>query len=335
MFRGPTIFGLVGACLILDACHAPAQDIDSGCLDQLLKEGAPAWRATAEMLDDVEVSWTDTRVITTLNARGREEQSHQYFERMLSWDAGRRLRMLEIRHPDIKTTNRRVVNDRYGFIVAQVRGQKEHQLASCNLPERGIDELVKSMSSLRSAYSIISSGIAVIEIPLETMISDADQFQLVTAKYVGSEPSRERLILVESRYLGPQARFRREGGLYWAEVSDDSWMIQRSGIRRPGVDEQVIEITYQPWDEGLFPKLIRNSNTWVATGKEVHQYVFEAPTQSKLADAEFYLPAYGISETVLETLEPRPLWQFWIWAAGFFVLLAVYVAVRRSRRTVA
>ena len=137
-------------------------------------------------------------------------------------------------------------------------------------------------------------------------------------------------IRFSAKYLGESRYLRVKGAEYSITVDPEHLhRILIWEVTAPASIRYAYHIKYH--DEKLhFPREIVYT---IDTGgnRSEQTWTFELPKPCEIPDAEFYLPHYGISESVLETLHPNP-WPRWL-LIGFGILtIAIGAWLVRGRR---
>jgi hypothetical protein len=172
----------------------------------------------------------------------------------------------------------------------------------------------------------LECGCRVIGIPLGEMLS-SKEFELREARWIDDKTRTRKLIRIAFGYSGPKARWRRPGGIYWAELDPQSgFLISRGGVIVPTTQrEEKQQLEYQWVDDVPFPSMltyIYANHISKTTEKQTYRYT--RPTVVGRANAEFYLPHYDIPESVLGMEGPRVSTRFVLFVlAGVGIILAI------------
>jgi hypothetical protein len=311
-------------------CQPQTAEIDPECLAFVRSDVVPAWREHERQFEDFDVRC----VFEAFELQGRGKKSSKLRrERRFVVAKGGRLRLLESPGDGIVTVY--TTNQRYGF---QVRGSLDrsgfslHELTPAPLLRSGKRKGVLTSLSLTDVFSQI--GYEFFRVPLSDLVEDRSaDFELVEARYI--QTGDERHVRIAARYQGPNERYRWSDGTYWAEFPDEPpFLAVRSGVESPGVAfDELFTITYHENASSppALPKLVTRVSGDLDLGT-LQIYSFEVAVPCDLEDDAFFLPHYGISEEVLETLDPVSH----RWRNVFLALLPVaflfLIAVWRSKR---
>ncbi len=158
---------------------------------------------------------------------------------------------------------------------------------------------------------------------------DPTQFKVVEA--VDFMERGEPLVRLRARYLGEKGVGKRKNGNYTVVLDPvHRYRLISWEIEVPKKSKQTFQVFYHSGDHSFFPKEIVNIDD--SNGQRTEDlWTYGLPQPWALPDAEFYLPHYGISESILETLNPNP-WPRWL-LIGFGVLtIAIGAWLVRGRR---
>ena len=115
----------------------------------------------------------------------------------------------------------------------------------------------------------------------------------------------------------------KRGTRYWVELtSQTAWLIDRCGIKNPDGSTYTKKVDYQPYGEGVFQKNVTSTVNISKVSSATENYQFDVPHSCFRADAEYYLPYYGISESVVDITSTSS----WV-KVGAIILSLIGVAV--------
>lgn len=311
-----------------------AGEIDQAVLNELRTSAVPHWEHAARLLDDVECHVTKR---TIKQHQGGSASTTDVMEVSYANRASDGLRLVSVVRPSLETAYRRAANSEYHFQVAwdgatEAPAQSVPvQLLGCaNIPAGDGNAPIPLLGAIRNS---LEAGIRVIHVPIAEVLASRPGFRLESVTSTGTDEARR----IRVEFVCEQAAQRgdRDGATYWAEVSPhNSWMIDRCGIRSPTGPVEINEcLAFQEYKGIPVPKLVRFEVEWAGPdgGIEIQEYEWGSPQRFSRPVDEFFLPHYGISEAVLETMVPeRHVW--WYVVNGAVVLLLVGWWLYRARR---
>lgn len=322
-------YGMMG-----QAFPLAAGEVDRACLERTLREAPAVWKQIASLADDVDVKGTTRTTITYRDKDGKRVNKETESSWTISWDVAKSRRMISINKPAPKAVRTwQVVNSTYRFKVLQHADGDPFKLMTCRVSS-GDDFAALDPDEGIFDY-LITAACRANGIPLTEMTA-SDQFKLVEARYVVDPGKGGQRVRLEYQYTGGDGSWRRAGAAYWAELDPGNhWVVLRSGARTPlrGMVEQH-QLAYQTTASGLpFPASI----SYVTTIKksDYHDesvYSFAAPTPCQRASEEFYLPNYGIPETVVGLPGPWGWVRRLLFFGGIVGAVATFIVTRRLKK---
>jgi hypothetical protein len=324
---GPTISA---AFLAMLAAHAPvaAGPIDRRCLDDLTRNGPPAWKDVAAFIKDIAVDFQQRRVDT--QEGDKPSVTHNDADRSLCWSRSASRRLLERR--DVGTGRRMltVVNPRYRFQVTRKGDRGPFRLESGKRFSPGSPQTYDINE--KQYGNLLEDGMTIQFLTLGEILGDR-AFRLTRAEY-----APDGRAMVEWHYLGTENRIRSRhaGGDYWAELDPKrSWQMLRGGVRIPATGEDwTKEVTYQPADGHVaFPETAKITS-YTPRNKYRIKVVFTLgkPGACRRPEAEYELPYYGIAESALGYPDASPWPRVLGIGAGVLGLGGGLFAASRIRR---
>ncbi len=111
------------------------------------------------------------------------------------------------------------------------------------------------------------------------------------------------IIRIECEYTGGSGRFRRPGGLYWADLdAGNRWLIERAGIRDAAEgNEETVQVTYGSSSNDLpVPVSVKYVHLFKKNGFR-QETISEVDTSRGMThrEEEFFLLYYGFPESVV------------------------------------
>jgi hypothetical protein len=320
---------LVTFAALMSNLGAHAGEVDSRCLQRLNEEGTAAWKQVAAALDGVEVRCNERRDSTFSGAGGTGSTKTKEATWSLHWLPSKGQRLLEFRWVDAGGRLLEVVNPQYRFKVNRPDNGAMYQVSSAKRTSDAFDILGESEGQHICA---MEAGLRACTVRLPDMIAGSD-FELREAKYVGAGANGMERVRLECAYKGPTKPGQLEGATYWAELSPGNfWQVERAGMILPTGDiEYHQEVSYQPAASSVPFPLVVTYNYILDKGKAKHVYTctFQPPGPSQRAQEEYFLPFYGIPESVLDPGSRRSWVRVGLVAFG---LTGIGVALWLSRR---
>jgi hypothetical protein len=326
---------LIALVLFVPARDLPAGEIDTALLDRLRAEGIPAWKQLAEAADGVEVECQEVSKETYPDKATGQQTSREFrITWKLCWDPSHGRRLLEYHTAGTTAWSCQVVNAGYRFKVIRTQEGGPYQLLSCGRLTAG-DGFDTFDRGEGWPAVVLHASTKVIGVPLSTLVS-SPEFRLSALRDLPGKGGAGRRVRVECEYLGPLGPFRRAGGHYWVELSpEDRWSIQQGGIRQPAQGrEETQEVTYRRSSAGIpFVKALKYTDL-IRPGRYREDRTAEVspPVANSRPEEEFYLPHYGISESVVGIQSPWQGPRLLLFAVGVVGLAAAVWLARRAWR---
>ena len=302
-----------------------AGEVDLACLAKVKSVGSAAWQEAASRMNNIE--YTFHKQTKSLDSTHKIPATTLSSDWTVSLFLAEKRWLVDARHVEQGTDGVYVENPEYEFGVAS---EKNQQNDTFKLVEASRRKESGNQVSFGDKFKIVqeSYGAAfnLLGLELNKMFSNPD-YELVTAKFVGEGSSEERAIRLE--WDSPSVK----GQQTWAEVSPQtSWLIDRCGVKNPDGMELLREVTYQPYEQGLVPKTVKTTIKFPQF-TETETLTIEPPHPCSRSEAEFYLPYYGISESVVQVTRTSS----WVRIVAIVlsvlgVALSVYL-YRSSRRS--
>ena len=335
----PKLF-VIGLMLVIFADRVnAAADIDTSCVEYVKTVCFPSWQEAVSNLDDIEVRVLERLVKRDLKLGTPGVENKSEWQICLSSKKKRRLIdhiYFNQKDSNIKDHGINVSNDRYKFALAK-KGKpssSDYSIGKASRLEEGNDFFHYEMSEQYALQQILSSSYYIHGLSLQSIIDDPG-FKMVSAKYLGdSDPkSQDRKIRLEWRRLGGNAYWGKLGTIYWAELSPKhSWLISRCGIKNPDGSEYNKQIEYQPFKSTFFPKSVNWSEIEPGFTSENKTFEFDPPRACGKSDDEFFLPKYGISESIIPDLYPNKSLRMGAVVLSSCGLIVAVVVYRLSRK---
>lgn len=310
-----------------------AAEIDRELLQELRTQGVAAWNKIERHYQDFQVEF---REVHQEDFGGVDAASQKKFHSeesfLIAYNAARGLtlhRKSKPVSPDHVLIHK-VANSNYSFEVVcedpSQRGRLErvHILKKDRHPGDSpeYDEAGLPTWGLRRMKALAACRIT--GIPLQELIREGNpEFRLdsVSAALSGEES----YINVVVSYLGEQRPARRKDGKYTIILDRNrDYRVVSFQIERPDMRETFMNTYYD--DVAGFPHAPKQS---IYESVSPHEkvttkitYDFSEPLPFSIPEKEFYLPHYGFSEQVLETLHPNP-WPRWLLIVGGILSLLI------------
>ena len=177
-------------------------------------------------------------------------------------------------------------------------------------------------------WKMLQSESHLFAMPLEDLMNTED-FNPLRAIFIDGPGGKN--IHFSATYIGGQAPHRIRNAVYSVVLDPKHrFRIISAALDRPS-DSRKFSFFYHDSDDIPVPKEIVSEFKEGASSITHQVYEIELPKPFHLADEEFYLPHYGISEAVLETLNPNP-WPRWLLIGFGIVTIAIGAWLVRGRR---
>lgn len=251
----------------------------------------------------------------------------------LAYDADRKLTLLRSQSGESPgQMNHDIANSRYEFEVFTPVMTERGKLMKVHAGENRNDEdRLDGLPTFRGKRFDLLAACRLFGLPLANLLNP-NEFETIEANE--STDQGQRRIRHSVKYLGEEGPSRREGGIY-VLIYDaiNRYRLLECHITSPGESSESSEslvISYHDLPDVIVPREIVYN---LVVGKEAirETQTFDMAKPCRIADAEFYLPHYGISESVLETLHPNP-WPRWLLIGFGIVTIAIGAWLVRGRR---
>ncbi len=300
-----------------------AGDVDPVCVSKVESVGPAGWQEAASQMNDIEFAFH--KQIQTLDLTHKKPATTAGSDWTISLLLAKKRRRMDARHVEKGNDGVLVENEEYKFGVARGKSNQENDfklVKASKQEETGKkddvgDDFHVVRDSLGASYSLLGLSL--------NQLLTSPEYKLVVAKFLGEGTTDNRPIRME--WINTSIKGQR----LWVELGPQtSWMIERCGIKTPEDFEVLRTVDYQPYAQGVFPKT-------VATTMKFPQYTqtetltIEPPHPCTRSDAEFYLPYYGIPESVVDVTRTNP----WVRTAAIVLSLigvAVSIYFYRSSR---
>lgn len=298
-----------------------AAEIDRELLLELRTQGVAAWKKIERHYQNYQVEYREEYQST-----GRDKE---YCFETIAYNAAKGLTLCRRQKPEFPGVLHLIANTNYFFDVYSPnptqRGVLQRLQILKDIPPGAspeYDEAGLPTWGLRRMNVLAACRIT--GIPLQELIREGNpEFRLDSVS--ASLSGEESYIKVVVSYLGEQRPARRKDGKYTIILDRKrDYRVVSFQIERPDTRETFINTYYD--DVAGFPHAPKqlqyesvspHENITVAITND-----YSEPTPFSIPEKEFYLPHYGFSEQVLETLHPNP-WPRWLLIAGGILSLLI------------
>ncbi len=326
------LFGLLVWMILSSRCTSAVWGadlvVDPVVLTQLRTTAEEDWQAIEREQRSFDVSFIYK---TKYVQRDGTIQSPEDIHYQLAYDADRKVALLRMQSKTLgQGIQHTIANSRYDFrILAKVmteRGTLNHVHVADPLEiDPDFDEGLPTWDGRRcSLVAACRLGCT----PLRDIVNSALFEPIEAVRW--SEMGQERLRF-SAKYLGEQGSVGRKGGIYTLVFDPShnhrimSWAIDVLPSRH-----EKVSVSYFSDNSISAP----HETVYIvdSAGEMSEQtWTFDRPKPCTIPDAEFYLPHYGFSEAVLETLHPNP-WPRWLLIGFGIVTIAIGAWLFRGRR---
>ena len=322
---GPRLFGIIVLlCALLNGAHVCGGGIDPAVLSQLRTTAVNDWLAAERAFHSVDVTYQSVYKSGSIGAM--KVVSEQTFH--LVYDAGRGITLFRTQRVGIPGhINHQVANSRYSFEVSapDMNARGTLQKLTVNSQAGKLSEL--ALWGTHRCYLQAECRLSCLQ--LKELLDDSFFEPVEAIEYQEQGNTRIRYV---AKHLGEQGKNRVKGGIYTLEFDPTHrhrptfWM-----INVPQSTMNSFRIAYHVSGDVRTPReIIRTSIHQGKSGSE-ETLTYDLPKPCMIPDAEFYLPHYGFSEQVLETLHPNP-WPRWLLIGFGIVTIAIGAWLVRGRR---
>ncbi len=298
---------LVGTMLVALIAATPidASEVDPVCIAKIKSVVQAAAQEATQRMNDIEFDFHDRTQEIDLTHKQPEVIKESDW-RVSLWLAKKRW-IINSHHAGQGGEGMRVMNENYKFWGGQSVDGKGYKIGAASK-----NDAKTSVNPLGDKYLIVANIIeaswAWLGLIWEQALTSPD-YRIVVAKFIGEGSADDRPIRLEVQYIGGSTstdprKVPAKGARYWVElgpVPGASLMIKRCGYKDPAGMEFTRDVEYQPYGQGAFPKTIV-VNAMLAKFKYVNKQTLTVgePRLCTRTDAEFYLPYYGIPESVVD-----------------------------------
>ncbi len=316
-----------------------ADGVDSALLAELRTAGVAAWADTENAYNAFQVQEKVTTSTSTVGVAKAQVVVSEYF---IAFDAATGLTLNRTQyptHPD--WIGHEVANRQYTFEVHCPQATERGTLSDVHvLSGNSIGNSVEYDAVGVPTWGLKRFGVLaacrITGIPLQNFLEEnGNEFRLDSLTE-NAEGDKQYIELVAS-YLGEQRPGRRQGGVYRVLIDrEQDYRVESFAIDRPEAKESFAN-TYFEAINGYRHAPERVVYSLESPAEKISiTHEFSAPQKFAIPDKEFYLPHYGFSEQVLETLNPNP-WPRWLLVLGGILSLVIgfWLLNRRERTSVA
>lgn len=316
---------LVILCLIVFGMHLtctvaqPPVDLES-----VRSAALDAWRR-----DETEVRNLQVRFQWDLvdgPTGGEKRIARQFWT--LGADASMDLKFARMENPDFPdSTSFEIANPKYQFDVDLKKSSQDSVLAELRMatPSGSVqppDNWARHWDVLKSRFQFGS-------IPLTELMTSPD-FECLDVRADGK---KNECLRITFGYHGSKGVWRIPGGTYriWINPTE-SYRLEKLEFGFPNSTKtETCDIRYFDPDDLPTPReVIYRADT--TEDISLQTWTIERPEPLQISAEEFYLPHYGISEDVLETLSPDPWPRRTLLLAGtVFLLIGLWLVRRHSQ----
>lgn len=296
--------------------------VKQSILDELREKAIPAWISVEQDFKSIDVLYRGTY----RTGKSNQAKVSEITNFRLVYDAGRQVSFLR-RHDDgtPKKIVHDVANSKYDFNVFS-----PDSISRCTLSLLNIATIHDSGDARENGLPTwhhrlnLLAACRVGPMPLSEML-DPNLFTLSEAADDGVGGQRR------IRFAAVSKKREQEGAIYHVTL-DPTHHYRVTETLADFPPQRPVQSTshfeYFDNDEVFIPRkctFTTSGNGYFAE----QEYTYEVPRPCTVSDAEFHLPHYGISESVLETLNPNP-WPRWFLVMGGVMTLLVGVWLFRK-----
>ncbi len=323
--HGLLVYGLSMCCyIVLTSTVAAAPTVDAAVLRELRESAVQEWQAVEQGFQSIDVTFRESYKKGPAGNLKLESEG----TRRLAYDINRRVTLFRAQSDQSpESMGHTVANSKYDFEVYTPDMEKRGTLQKLNLVtndgsgsgrENGLptwgEQRLHLLSSCRLAGMPLAKLLDSREFePMECIATgELGQRRIqFSAQYKKAQPGPDAYSMI----LDPSHHYRVL-----------SWVIDIAHGER----HEIRNFEYFNEVEVYIPRKIVTASISKTQCTE-RTLTYELPKPWSIPDAEFYLPHYGFSESVLETLHPNP-WPRWL-LIGFGVLtIAIGAWLVRGRR---
>lgn len=318
-------------CFVLSSCAwgSSGQGMDAAInpqvLDELLNEAVPSWQSLEDELDSYDITY---RCEFKQGPIGNLELLSDLTFRV-AVDSGRHLAMRRtqsVNAPD--RIGHSLLNGDYDFNVFAQDPRSKGKLTylRTNPPNQTTDQAAPSWSQASDSEVLVACRVGVVQ--LHQLLQEPN-FKLIDAMRMATAGHEEIRFAVES--LVDQNNGWTRGSVCTITVDPShQYRVMERIFSNSGSPPSSLRVVYPDGTTTPFPRQVVFS---MQSGDELMEqsFTYEPKRKFEIAVEEFYLPHYGISEAVLETLNPNP-WPRWLLIGFGIVTIAIGAWLVRGRR---
>ena len=269
-----------------------AGEVDPACISKVRSVGPAAWQEAASRMNDIE--YTLHKQIQTIDSTHKTPATTTASDYNICLLLAKGCWLIHARRSEQKNDGAWGENEEYKFEVMREKNNQENifklvkaskKQEKSKLDDTG-DDFRPIQDSLAAAYTVLGFS-------LNKILTNTD-YELVLAKFIGEGTTDNRPIRLEWKNVSIN------GQRLWAELSSQNFLvIERCGVKNPDGFEILRDVKYQPYGQSVFPKTVATTLKFPRYTK-TETLTIEAPHACTRSDAEFFLPYYGISESVVD-----------------------------------
>jgi hypothetical protein len=304
------------------------QHVDETLREELLTVAVPIWRALDDRQFRLQVNLYVKFYEGTVAELGEPFEQGRFFACDDAMDL-RVLRFTTPKHPN--SISHEVFNPRYEFDISCEDASIKGTLTELKVHEGDGEGLIDPISNWSSTLSYLKSHSQIGQVPLVEIMSSPD-FEIVDLR---ATDESIYLIQLTAKYSGLKDRFRTPGGIYTMVVDrNNNYRLVEKASRFADSDKVYnYRMNYHEPDNCGVPREVIFSGT-SGTHAFRHEWTIDCPEPLAIPAEEFYLPHYGFSEQVLQTLKPNPWPRWMLILCGICSLgLGAWLIQRRTART--
>ncbi len=299
------LFGLLSLVALLP-CTSRAEPlvVDSNIYSQLRTEAIADWQSIEGGLRVVDVAY---RFEYTAGSRDAMKLIARSSDRLV-FDLDRNLAMLRgVKDGHAGEMSHRIFNPSYRFSILTPDVTARGTLLGV---KTNADKEIEEAPDWSGSRNFLLAATRVGNIRLSELLLP-EEFKLIEAVKV--EEDGEWRIRTTATYIGGKKPGRLENATYTVVLDPTHrhrLLFATVTVVDPRQEQQMLVVTY-PADENVDTPQRVEFELQVGNYRDKQTYTFESPKPWSIPEAEFYLPHYGFSEQVLQTLNPNP-WPRWL-----------------------
>lgn len=308
-----------------------AGEISASLLERVNKKAAMAWRHCQERLNGHEVIVTKSDHTTWLDKAGKQKEwKRRYSTRFVKRDDSLLMVDLVDDRPNPLSILRSVKNERYSFELSRDNRDKSFGLTELSTNKEQV------LSYLGIHTDLVFSGTISYAMPLSEYFTHSFIRMTECSERVDAVDGPLVVMSFEIQDVPSTFRLVTNGELHTLELMPEKdWQLRRATIIGPkGADDHKVQVDIQyelSSTLGWIPRrhvLVRGNDE----SRDVITTDISVPVLTTTKAEEFYLPHYGISESIVET----PAWgrgtRILMFAGGAALLVGAFVMFRRLDR---